>query len=65
VLSKFSVRNPDYDLKGTLVKQLPNGKANAKILKQVEWQVNGAPVGLYIARLTTATSVQQLKLMVG
>jgi len=53
-----------YDLKGTLVKQLPGGKAKAKELKQVEWQVGNAAAGLYIVRLTTATSVQQLKLKV-
>ena len=53
-----------YDLKGTLVKQLPNGKAKANELKQVAWQVGNAAAGLYIVRLTTATNVQQLKLMV-
>ena len=53
-----------YDLKGTLVKQLPGGKAKANELKQVAWQVGNAAAGLYIVRLTTATSVQQLKLLV-
>jgi len=53
-----------YDLKGTLVKQLPNGKAKANEQKQVAWQVGNAAAGLYIVRLTTANAVQQLKLMV-
>jgi len=53
-----------YDLKGTLVKQLPGGKAKANEQKQVAWQVGNAAAGLYIVRLTTANTVQQLKLMV-
>jgi VCBS repeat-containing protein len=53
-----------YDLKGALVKQLPSGKAKATELRQVDWQVEKAPVGMYIARITTASSVQQLKLLV-
>jgi len=53
-----------YDLNGTLVKQLPGGKVKANEQKQVTWQVGKAAAGLYIARLTTATAVHQLKLIV-
>lgn len=53
-----------YDSSGRLIKHLSQGKAKAGKLKQVEWQAANTPLGLYIARLTTATTVQQLKLMV-
>lgn len=53
-----------YDSSGRLIKHLSQGKAKAGKLNQVEWQAANTAVGLYIARLTTATTVQQLKLMV-
>ena len=53
-----------YDVKGALITQLPGGKVKARELRQVEWKVGYALRGLYIIRLTTITSVQQLKLLV-
>ena len=64
VLTQDEAYNLDiYDSNGRLIKRLSQGKAKAGKLNQVEWQVGNAAAGLYIARLTSATSVQQLKLM--
>ncbi|WP_375433668.1 cellulose binding domain-containing protein [uncultured Hymenobacter sp.] len=53
-----------YDMQGRLVKRLQIGKAQAGQVVQVEWQADSAPAGVYMARLTTGATVQQLKLVV-
>ncbi|HEX8429394.1 cellulose binding domain-containing protein [Hymenobacter sp.] len=53
-----------YDMQGRLVKHLQTGKAQAGQLVQVEWQAASVSTGVYMARLTTGTTVQQLKLVV-
>ncbi|WP_324671092.1 cellulose binding domain-containing protein [Hymenobacter sp. GOD-10R] len=52
-----------YDISGRLVKKLQSGKAQAGQLVEVEWQAGDTPTGLYLARLTTGTTVQQVKLV--
>ncbi|WP_158267659.1 T9SS type A sorting domain-containing protein [Adhaeribacter arboris] len=53
-----------YDLAGKLVSQLPNGKAEAGKLNQVEWPAAQHPTGVYLARLSTGKAVQHLKLVI-
>ncbi|WP_277227202.1 cellulose binding domain-containing protein [Hymenobacter sp. YC55] len=53
-----------YDMQGRLVQHLQTGKALAGQAVQVEWQAGNAPAGVYMARLTTGNTVQQLKLVV-
>ncbi|GGF13726.1 hypothetical protein GCM10011383_26210 [Hymenobacter cavernae] len=52
-----------YDISGRLVRKLQAGKAQAGQLVEVEWQAGNTPAGLYLARLTTGTTVQQVKLV--
>ncbi|OUJ72679.1 cellulose binding domain-containing protein [Hymenobacter crusticola] len=52
-----------YDISGRLVQKLKSGKAQVGQLVEVEWQAGNAPAGLYLARLTTGTTVQQVKLV--
>ncbi|UOQ67880.1 cellulose binding domain-containing protein [Hymenobacter volaticus] len=52
-----------YDMQGRLVQHLQTGKAQAGQLVQVDWQAGSAPAGVYMVRLTTGTTVQQLKLV--
>jgi PKD repeat protein len=53
-----------YDVKGRLVQRLQAGQAQEGQLVRVSWQAGTAAPGLYMARLTTATGVQTLKLVV-
>jgi hypothetical protein len=52
-----------YDLNGRLVQRLQAGQATAGQQVQVEWQAAHVPAGFYLARLTTSTIVQNLKLI--
>jgi hypothetical protein len=52
-----------YDVNGRLIQQLPAGQAVAGQQVQVEWQATNVPAGFYLARLTTGTVVQNLKLI--
>ncbi|WP_162055944.1 RCC1 domain-containing protein [Pontibacter pamirensis] len=50
-----------YDMKGALVKRMANGSAEADRLYEFELRSDNLREGIYIARLTTASSVQSLK----
>jgi hypothetical protein len=52
-----------YDINGRLIQRLPAGQATAGQPVQVEWQAVTVPAGFYLARLATATAVQNLKLI--
>ena len=52
-----------YDVSGRLVQQLPTGTATAGQPVHVTWQPAGLPAGVYLARLITASGVQQVKLV--
>jgi hypothetical protein len=52
-----------FDMSGRLVQHLKTGKAQAGQLVQVEWQASDVRAGIYMARLSTGTTVQQLKLV--
>ena len=50
-----------YDLKGSLVKHLQEGKAKAGSLLQRTWEPGMLPQGVYLIRLKTQNGVQQLR----
>nr|WP_157886836.1 cellulose binding domain-containing protein [Hymenobacter sp. PAMC 26628] len=52
-----------YDGTGRLVQHLATGQAAAGELVRTEWQATGLAPGLYLARLTTGGTVQNLKLV--
>ncbi|GAA4455126.1 hypothetical protein GCM10023189_22590 [Nibrella saemangeumensis] len=52
------------DLKGSVVRHLQAGKAEAGLVYQVSWEAGKTPGGLYITRLTTGQGVTFLKLLV-
>jgi hypothetical protein len=52
-----------YDTKGRLLEKLPAGTSSADQRLQVEWQAGKYPAGLYVMKLTTATSVKQIRLL--
>ncbi|RDV13632.1 T9SS C-terminal target domain-containing protein [Pontibacter diazotrophicus] len=53
-----------YDMKGALVKRIAAGAAEAGRQYEQEISVEGMGAGLYLARLTTGTKVQTVKLIV-
>ncbi|WP_084708566.1 cellulose binding domain-containing protein [Hymenobacter norwichensis] len=52
-----------FDMNGRLVQHLPAGSAQAGQVVQVDWQATDVRPGVYMARLTTGSTVQQLKLV--
>ncbi|MBO0356577.1 T9SS type A sorting domain-containing protein [Hymenobacter sp. BT186] len=52
-----------FDMNGRLVQRLKAGNAQAGQVVQVEWQATDVRPGVYMARLTTGSTVQQLKLV--
>jgi hypothetical protein len=52
-----------YDMKGSLVKSLPTGKAKANTQVEVKLDGVNTPVGVYILRLTTKSGVQNLRMV--
>ncbi|WP_162055714.1 SBBP repeat-containing protein [Pontibacter pamirensis] len=67
---RFSLASSDdytlelYDMKGALVKRIAAGAAEAGRNYEQEFSVEGVGNGLYIARLSTGTEVQTVKLVV-
>ncbi|MGV3588378.1 MAG: T9SS type A sorting domain-containing protein [Adhaeribacter sp.] len=53
-----------YDLKGSIVKTLQQGKARAGQVVETVWEPQTGAKGLYILRLKTQHEVQNLRLMV-
>jgi PKD repeat protein len=52
-----------YDISGRLLQRLQAGQATAGQQVQVEWAAATVPAGFYLARLTTGTTAQNLKLV--
>ena len=52
-----------YDLNGRRVAALGAGTAAAGQVNRVVWEAKTAPAGMYVARLTTRSGVQHLKLV--
>ncbi|GEO02686.1 hypothetical protein AAE02nite_03500 [Adhaeribacter aerolatus] len=53
-----------YDLKGSLIKTLKQGKAQAGKTVEAEWEPQTTAKGIYLLRLKTQHEVQNLRLMV-
>ncbi|RZL04678.1 MAG: T9SS type A sorting domain-containing protein, partial [Hymenobacter sp.] len=52
-----------YDVQGRLIQRLSTGQATAGQPVHVEWTAATVPAGFYLARLTTGTLVQNVKLI--
>ncbi|SOD96998.1 LapB repeat-containing protein [Spirosoma fluviale] len=52
------------DMKGSILRTLQTGKAQAGALNRVIWEVKDLPGGLYIGRLTTPQGVKSIELLV-
>jgi hypothetical protein len=52
-----------YSVRGSLIKALKSGKAQAKTPVQVQWGDANTPAGVYIIRLTTKAGVQTLRIV--
>ncbi|KAA5548767.1 Ig-like domain-containing protein [Adhaeribacter rhizoryzae] len=52
-----------FDMKGSLIKTLQQGKAKANELVQVQWEAGNIPAGIYIAKLVTKSGVQNIKIV--
>ncbi|WP_460922092.1 PKD domain-containing protein [Pontibacter brevis] len=52
-----------YDMKGALVKKIANGLAEANRLYEFELRGDGMASGIFIARLTTTSTVRSLKMV--
>ncbi|MGV3586477.1 MAG: T9SS type A sorting domain-containing protein, partial [Adhaeribacter sp.] len=52
-----------YSVRGSLVKALKSGKAQAKTPVKVQWGDATTPAGVYIVRLTTKTGVKTLRIV--
>ncbi|MCX6212902.1 T9SS type A sorting domain-containing protein [Spirosoma sp.] len=52
------------DMKGSVLRSLQTGKAQAGALNRVTWEVKEFPNGLYIGQLTTPQGVKSIELLV-
>lgn len=52
------------DMKGSVLRSLQTGKAQAGALNRVTWEVKEFPNGLYIGQLTTSQGVKSIELLV-
>ncbi|MCC9168617.1 SBBP repeat-containing protein [Pontibacter harenae] len=52
-----------FDMKGTLVKNISAGKAELGKTYEYSFEANGLEEGIYIARLTTATTSKSIKML--
>ncbi|WP_345243561.1 PKD domain-containing protein [Nibrella saemangeumensis] len=52
------------DLRGSVVKQLASGRAEAGAVNQVSWEAGASPAGVYIGRLITQQGSKAIKLLV-
>lgn len=52
-----------FDMKGALVKKIASGSAEAHRMYEFELRSDGMREGIYITRLTTASTVQSLKVV--
>ncbi|GAB3036190.1 PKD domain-containing protein [Spirosoma pulveris] len=52
------------NMKGSVLRTLQTGKAQAGVLNRVIWEVKDLPTGMYIGRLTTPEGVKSIELLV-